>query len=273
MTCVWDSLIAGLRRLGQLHEVQPAGFVRYLQDRNRKLSASEVTVNGASLKPSELSECFEWIRNMVFSYDGYYCSPHDPLLIWVACLFKVAIEHTFLSHTHRITPRVATAGTLFLNSTRGHMSLVRANSSSESVQRSGPKPDKTKSKSESDPASGVEVGPRSASALALAVGPTSRICVRPATSMLASGRSEPTNRSVRVGSRVGGSGSEQLGLTSIVVTPTTRVGLHVRTRSAGPHSELKCTEVRSLDQLRAATGRQPGGNYTQMSFSDRIGLR
>jgi hypothetical protein len=249
---VWDSLIAGLRKLGQLHEIQPAGFVQYLKDRNRKLSASEYTVNGTPPKPSELEECFEWIRNMVFSYDGYYCSPHDPLIIWVVCLFKVAIEHTFLGHTHRIAPRVATAGTIFLNSTRGHMSLVRTSPPGGSVahdQRSAPE-------------FGVQLQSKSsqvhAGSLRLSVRPTSNVPKPPA-----SVQAHPHVAST-VELRKSRSGS------------TATRGIHVRIQNAGPRDRLsgvKGTEVRSLDQLREVIGRRRAGDECAPSITDRIGLR
>lgn len=125
MTCVWDSLVAGLRRLSFFPEgIGPLEFARHVQAQNRKLGHREVLVNGDPLRSSEVDECYSWIRDMDVSGNGYLCSSHDPLLIFTSSLFRVRIIHTFLGHRHDFVPTAPIRGTITLSSSSGHMSLT-----------------------------------------------------------------------------------------------------------------------------------------------------
>lgn len=127
MTCVWDSLLAGVRRLHVFERTMDSlEFARYVQTRNAKIGHHDVLVDGRQLRASEIEECFCWIRDMNVSENGYLCSAHDPLLIFTSVLFRVRILHTFLGHQHDFAPSMSIAGTISLNSSNSHMRLVSA---------------------------------------------------------------------------------------------------------------------------------------------------
>jgi len=101
MTCVWDSLIKGLKnhmksiKLKDNIKITPINFVCGLKQNNTRVR--DILINNTPLTEQEIEENFEAIRelNVKKINDGYYCSTSDPVLILVCHLFKCSINHHY----------------------------------------------------------------------------------------------------------------------------------------------------------------------------------
>lgn len=136
MTCVWDSLLAGLTRANvqDVRQTNAASFVRWLKDKNVRVA--DVTVNGSALRPTEIEEnhqAIEALREDALHH-GYLTSASDPVFVLVCHLCRVHIRCLLDGHTVVYGLRAASesAGAsapdasheIVLRSTRSHMSFV-----------------------------------------------------------------------------------------------------------------------------------------------------
>lgn len=130
MTCVWDSLIAGVRdadmqRVLSLNKQQararPEMFVQALKQRNRPTPG--VRWQGASLREQEMKENQEWIRdyNVHGIRGGHDTSASDPFFYLVSDLFGVEIQHTYRGHHIRFDPPGTSRYAIRVCSNSGHM--------------------------------------------------------------------------------------------------------------------------------------------------------
>ncbi len=130
MTCVWDSLIAGVRdadmqRVLALskHQAQtrPELFVGALKRHNRPTPG--VRWQGTTLRAQEISENQEWIRdyNTGGIRGGHDTSASDPFFYLISDLFGVSIQHTYRGHTIRFEPPNTPRYTIQVCSNTGHM--------------------------------------------------------------------------------------------------------------------------------------------------------
>lgn len=124
MTCVWDSLILGLRH-ANVHDAQdktPLTFIQYLKQHN--IPVRDVRVNDHALREQEVTENYDAIKQLEETNltMGYLCSASDPVLLLVSSLFNVNIRVRFVSSDIAYTVPHATHE-LHLSNTRTHMSL------------------------------------------------------------------------------------------------------------------------------------------------------
>jgi hypothetical protein len=130
MTCVWDSLIAGVRdadmqRVLALSKHQarsrPELFVNALKRHNRP--TPRVRWQGATLREQELSENQEWVRdyNVAAIRGGHDTSASDPFFYLVSDLFGVTIQHAYRGHTIVFEPPTPPRYTIRVCSNSGHM--------------------------------------------------------------------------------------------------------------------------------------------------------
>lgn len=136
MTCVWNSLLAGLTRAGdqEARHTNATSFVSWLKDKNVRVA--DVTVNGATLRPTEVEENFQAVEALREDalHHGYLTSASDPVFILVCHLCRVHIRCLLDGHTIVYGLRAASerAGAsapdasheIVLRSTRSHMSFV-----------------------------------------------------------------------------------------------------------------------------------------------------
>ena len=107
MTCVWNSLIAGIPneifqdlKLGKCRNKKrratPEQFVTYLKNKATKISS--VKINDEGLSQKQVEENYEHVKNFDTNsiHKGYYCSACDPFLILVCGLFNCSINHHYL---------------------------------------------------------------------------------------------------------------------------------------------------------------------------------
>lgn len=126
MSCVWNSLLTGLRKGGDKTKFisDPVGLITYLKENNKKTKL--ITVNDGELTEKQLEENKEAIKelNKKSVNKGYWCSTCDPVLILFCELFQVSILHTYLNtiikHNHS-SPRF----TICLSSNKGHMTFSK----------------------------------------------------------------------------------------------------------------------------------------------------
>lgn len=130
MTCVWNSLIAGLRdedmrRVLSVNksqaQAQPHLFVDGLKRVNRP--TPNVRWQGQPLTSQELKENTEWIRdyNAAGIGGGHLTSSSDPFMHLVSEVFGVSIRHNYQGHEIRFDPPQPKY-TVRVCSSRGHMS-------------------------------------------------------------------------------------------------------------------------------------------------------
>lgn len=130
MTCVWNSLIAGLRdedltrvlgvRKAQA-QVHPHLFVEGLKKVNRPTMG--VRWQGGLLTSKELKENKEWIDNYNVAgiQNGHLTSSSDPFMHLVAEVFQVSIRHNYRGHEIRFDP-ARPQYVVRVSSSHGHMS-------------------------------------------------------------------------------------------------------------------------------------------------------
>ena len=129
MTCVWDSLIAGVRdadmqRVLSLSKRQaqtrPEMFVEALKRHNRP--TPHVRWQGTHLREQELKENQEWVRdyNVGAIRGGHDTSASDPFFYLVSDLFGVEIQHAYRGHNIRFEPQTVRYA-IRVCSNSGHM--------------------------------------------------------------------------------------------------------------------------------------------------------
>ena len=119
MTCVWDSLVAGLRGLPDA-PASPAQLLLAVQTNNAP--PRNVTRNNTPFTERQCAEVFDAISVTKISASGYDCAACDPLLAAVCQLYTVNINHNFGGACMRYAvpqPR----RTFALTSSTSHMSL------------------------------------------------------------------------------------------------------------------------------------------------------
>ena len=130
MTCVWDSIIAGVRDTDmqrvltlskQQAQARPELFVSALKHRNRP--TPDVRWQGTTLRKQELLENQEWVHNYNIAgiRGGHDTSASDPFFYLISDLFGVAIQHTYRGNTIRFEPPSAPHYTIQICSNSGHM--------------------------------------------------------------------------------------------------------------------------------------------------------
>lgn len=126
MSCVWDSLLTGLRK-GKIKlnfKTDPVKLIMYLKENNQ--ITKNITVNNEKLTTKQLEENKEAIKelNKKVASNGYWCSTCDPVLILFCEIFRVSIIHTYLSSTikyYHSSPKF----TICLSSNKGHMTFCK----------------------------------------------------------------------------------------------------------------------------------------------------
>ena len=130
MTCVWDSLIAGVND-ADMHRVlsldkrqaqaRPEHFVNALKQLNRP--TPNVRWQGIHLREQELKENQEWIRdyNTNAIRNGHDTSASDPFFYLISELFDIGIVHSFRGHDIRFDPPNTARYTIRVCSNSGHM--------------------------------------------------------------------------------------------------------------------------------------------------------
>ena len=131
MTCVWDSLIAGINN-SDMHCVlslekshfaaRPEKFVNALKHLNRP--TPNVRWQGSTLREQELNENQVWIQdyNVCAIGNGHDTGTSDPFFFLICELFNISIRHKYRGHEIRYdhpTPRY----TIRVCSNSGHMNV------------------------------------------------------------------------------------------------------------------------------------------------------
>ena len=90
MTCVWKGLIKKLNL-----DIRPIDLVRHIKHNN--ISTIDILWNGEELTEQNYRENIEWIKSIRETRinEGYSCSGCDPLLMLVAQLYEISIEHIY----------------------------------------------------------------------------------------------------------------------------------------------------------------------------------
>jgi hypothetical protein len=91
MSCVIDGIIEALKV-----DYTQKGFLKYVKSKNCK--TINVLWNDEELSDKQLDENYEHIKNLTMDdiTNGYFCSICDPLLILVAQIYKISIEHEYM---------------------------------------------------------------------------------------------------------------------------------------------------------------------------------
>ena len=121
MTCVWDSLAAGLRQRFPQQAASAASLLAHLKAHNTQ----PVTVlwQGRPLSDNQLEENVEAVNAMTVCASGYLCSTCDALIIACCHTFQVNIRHTYNQITLEYTvPNAALQ--LHISSDQAHMNLL-----------------------------------------------------------------------------------------------------------------------------------------------------
>jgi len=126
MSCVWNSLLTGLRRGEIKHDfkARPIELIMHLKE-NNKLT-EHITVNEEEPTEKQLEENKEAIKelNKKIVSTGYWCSTCDPVLILFCEIFSVNINHTYLSSVIKYN-HSAPKFTICLSSNKGHMTFSK----------------------------------------------------------------------------------------------------------------------------------------------------
>lgn len=126
MTCVWDSIIAGIHNdiFAPFFPKKPTPlqFVEFLKSKNKK---TNIKVNDIELTEKEKEENFEAIS--IFNQNniggGYDCSTCDPFMLLICEIFQCSITHKYLNVDIKYeteNPKFR----IYVYSSRGHMSLI-----------------------------------------------------------------------------------------------------------------------------------------------------
>jgi hypothetical protein len=110
MTCVWDSLIAGIpaeefcgsKKINKSinkNKLKPDIFINLLKHFNKK--TENITVNNTKLTEKELEENYNTIDQfqILNLKKGYFCSTADPFLLSVCEIFQCSIWNDYCGET------------------------------------------------------------------------------------------------------------------------------------------------------------------------------
>lgn len=98
MSCFWDAITANLTKHQLVQKrIRPTELIIYLKERNQTTPC--VLWQGEQLTDREMLENFEHVKNYnpALINQGYLCAARDPFLYLVCQLFKVNIEHDYIS--------------------------------------------------------------------------------------------------------------------------------------------------------------------------------
>jgi len=145
MTCVWDSLIAGIplekksmvtgkknnpnkkqnnKQKSHRKDTELKSFLKYIQQNTKK--TNNVSVNDSYLTSKQIDENFRSIQSLCNSdiYNGYLCSTCDPFLILFCELFECSIFHIYINSKIRYN-HVNSKFIVYLHSSETHMTHRR----------------------------------------------------------------------------------------------------------------------------------------------------
>ena len=131
MTCVWDSLIAGINETDMRcvlsleksqTQARPEKFVAALKHLNRP--TPNVLWQGTALREQELKENQEWIHdyNVCAINNGHDTGTSDPFFYLICELFNISIRHKYRGHEIRYD-HPSTRYTIRVCSNSGHMNV------------------------------------------------------------------------------------------------------------------------------------------------------
>ena len=133
MTCFWDGILKGLHKddlnLYGISNKNKEAFISFLKSKNSVKEFKNVRWNGFLLKKQEIDEHMEMIKNYDIKgiYNGHLTSTCDSFLLLICSLFKLNINHRYLSCNIRYKCLSDIRGTLNFSSNRGHFTFMLRN--------------------------------------------------------------------------------------------------------------------------------------------------
>jgi hypothetical protein len=133
MTCVWDSIIAGIPRenfisaefsKNKKKQIKPDMFVQYLIQNNTK--TENITINKEKIPEKIINENFEMVKDFKIKSirNGYLCSTYDPFLALVCEVFVCSLFNnfngTYIKYEH-VNPKFI----IYISNDEGHMVYVK----------------------------------------------------------------------------------------------------------------------------------------------------
>ncbi len=130
MTCFWDGILNGLQKtdlnLYDISNKNKEAFITFLKSKNSYELFKKVRWNGFLLKEQEIKEHIEMIKNYNIKgiYNGHLTSTCDGFLLLITSLFKLNINHRYLSCLIRYKYDGNSRGIMNVSSNRGHFQFV-----------------------------------------------------------------------------------------------------------------------------------------------------
>ena len=130
MTCFWDGILNGLQKtdlnLYDISNKNKEAFITFLKSKNSHELFKKVRWNGFLLKEQEIKEHIEMIKNYNIKgiYNGHLTSTCDGFLLLITSLFKLNINHRYLSCLIRYKYDGNSRGIMNVSSNRGHFQFV-----------------------------------------------------------------------------------------------------------------------------------------------------
>jgi hypothetical protein len=129
MTCVWDSIIQSLTHEERnfIFENRPHNansLAIWMKINNRP--TENVLWNKAKLHENQIKEGVKWIDEINPNNvgNGYDCSVCDPLLLLLAELLKIKIEHVYMGNVMFYEHKTCIRRTVTYTNDRGHFSYT-----------------------------------------------------------------------------------------------------------------------------------------------------